>query len=88
MIEEFDYPNITDNECAIVQLVCAKYTQRAAYMCSIILAALVNRVGESKITIGIDGSVYRYHPNFHDLMVKFMTPLVNPGIEVSSDPHH
>ncbi|KAJ9597540.1 hypothetical protein L9F63_011598 [Diploptera punctata] len=79
--EEFDYPNATENECAIVQLVCEKYIQRAAHMCAIVLASLINRIGESKITVGVDGSVYRFHPQFHDLMVKFMTPLVNPGIE-------
>ncbi|KAJ9577849.1 hypothetical protein L9F63_025290 [Diploptera punctata] len=76
-----DYPNATENECAIVQLVCEKYIQRAAHMCAIVLASLINRIGESKITVGVDGSVYRFHPQFHDLMVKFMTPLVNPGIE-------
>lgn len=31
------------------------------------------------MTIAIDGSLYRFHPRFHNLMVLKIKELVNPG---------
>lgn len=30
--------------------------------------------------VGVDGSVYRYHPKYHDLMVQRIRQFVNPEI--------
>lgn len=46
------------------------------------LAMLLNKMNEKKVTIGVDGSVYRYHPHFHNLMMEKIRELVNPDIEV------
>ena len=34
------------------------------------------------VVVAVDGSLYRFHPHFHDLMVEKITDLVNPGIKV------
>ena len=34
------------------------------------------------VVVAVDGSLYRFHPHFHDLMVEKITYLVNPGIKV------
>jgi hexokinase len=35
--------------------------------------------------VAVDGSLYRFHPHFHDLMEEKIRQLVNPGIKVSFD---
>lgn len=32
------------------------------------------------LQVGVDGSVYRYHPKFHNLMMEKMKQYVTPGI--------
>lgn len=46
------------------------------------VATLLNKMGEPAVTVGIDGSVYRFHPQFHNLMMEKIGELVNPGIKV------
>ncbi|NXA43927.1 HXK4 Glucokinase, partial [Eudromia elegans] len=59
-------PSGTD--CDIVRMACESVSTRAAQMCSAGLAGVINRMRESrsqetlKITVGVDGSVYKLHP--------------------------
>lgn len=61
-------PSRTD--CEIVRRVCESVSTRAAQMCSAGLAGVINRMRESrsqdtlKITVGVDGSVYKLHPRW------------------------
>jgi hypothetical protein len=41
-------------------------------------------MNQSRVTVAIDGSVYKYHPHFHNLMMETISQLVNPGITVYS----
>lgn len=66
-----------------MRYICEVVSTRAAHMVASGLSTVINKMGEQKVTVGIDGSVYRFHPKFHDLLVKKMAKLVNPGIKVS-----
>ncbi len=46
------------------------------------LAVLVNRINESNVTIAVDGSLYRFHPNFKNNMENTMKLVVHPHIKV------
>ena len=46
------------------------------------LAVLINRINKPNITVGVDGSLYRYHPRFKRNMEKCMTTVVNKNIKV------
>lgn len=46
------------------------------------IACLLNKMNKPNVTIGVDGSMYRFHPHFHDLMTEKVGELVNPGITV------
>ncbi len=48
------------------------------------LAVLINRIGKSDITVGVDGSLYRYHPRFKRTMERCMETLVHKDIKVRS----
>ncbi|MBZ3885695.1 Glucokinase [Sciurus carolinensis] len=60
-------PSATD--CDIVRRACESVSTRAAHMCSAGLAGVINRMRESRsedvmrITVGVDGSVYKLHPS-------------------------
>ena len=60
--------NVSDQDCENVRYVCSVVSRRAAHLVSAGIAALLNKIGENNVTVGIDGSVYRFHPHFHDLM--------------------
>ncbi len=46
------------------------------------LAVLINRIGKSNVTVGVDGSLYRYHPRFKRNMERCMETLVHKNIKV------
>nr|XP_042715239.1 hexokinase-4 isoform X3 [Chrysemys picta bellii] len=79
-------PSLTD--CDIVRMVCESVSTRAAQMCSAGLAGVINRMRESrgeerlKITVGIDGSVYKLHPSFKDQFHATVRQLA-PGCDIT-----
>ncbi|NP_001079298.1 glucokinase (hexokinase 4) L homeolog [Xenopus laevis] len=62
----------TIGDCHAVRLACESVSTRAAIMCSAGLAGILNRMRQSRreellrITVGVDGSVYKLHPSFKD----------------------
>ncbi|KAI6058953.1 Glucokinase [Aix galericulata] len=79
-------PSGTD--CDIVRRVCESVSTRAAQMCSAGLAGVINRMRESrsqetlKITVGVDGSVYKLHPSFKDRFHATVRQLT-PGCDIT-----
>ncbi len=46
------------------------------------MAVLINRIGKANITVGVDGSLYRYHPRFKRNMERCMESLIAKDIKV------
>ncbi|XP_052772317.1 hexokinase type 2-like isoform X2 [Mya arenaria] len=80
VFEELEIPNHTEEDCRIVQHVCCLISTRAAYLASAGIACLLNKMGRPDVAVAVDGSLYRFHPHFHDLMMERIQQLVNPGI--------
>lgn len=74
-------PSLVD--CANVRYICECVSRRSAHLVSAGLAVLLNKMDEKSVTIGVDGSVYRFHPYFHKLMVEKTKQLTNSDIKVS-----
>ena len=83
MLEDLGYNDATDADCANVLYVCQCVSRRAAYLAAAGVSVLLNRIKEKHVTVAVDGSVYRFHPHFHNLMVEKISQLIVPGIEVS-----
>ncbi len=49
------------------------------------VAALLWRVNRKTVTIGVDGSLYKYHPKIRDRMEAIIQKLKPPGVSVSFD---
>jgi len=75
---KMDLIDVTDEECENVKLICSRVSTRAAYLVSAAVATILNKIKRPHTTVGVDGSVYRYHPHFHDLMEKKISELVHP----------
>lgn len=81
VLEELGLDHATDEDCRNVRYICECVSSRAAHLVSAGIAALINRMDEKSVTVGIDGSVYRFHPKFHDLMTAKIRELVRPDIK-------
>lgn len=82
ILEELGLNNATDADCANVRHVCECVSRRAAYLAGAGVALLLNRINEESVSVAVDGSVYRFHPHFHNLMVEQVSQLIKPGIKV------
>ncbi|XP_041979692.1 hexokinase type 2 isoform X2 [Aricia agestis] len=80
ILEELGLSHATEADMAGVRHVCECVSRRAAHLVSAGMATLLNKMAEPRVTIGIDGSVYRFHPHFHSLMCEKIAQLANPGI--------
>ncbi|XP_034178926.1 hexokinase A isoform X3 [Osmia lignaria lignaria] len=75
VLAELGARNVSDQDCENVRYVCSVVSRRAAHLASAGIATLLNKMGENNVTVGIDGSVYRFHPHFHDLMTEKISQL-------------
>ena len=46
------------------------------------VATVINRLNLPEVTVSVDGSLYRFHPHFHDLMKKKISQLIKPQHKV------
>ncbi|XP_056140844.1 hexokinase-2-like [Lampris incognitus] len=59
-------------DCQVVRLVCDTVSTRSASLCAAGLATIANQIrlncglDRRKTTVGVDGAVYKKHPNFRD----------------------
>ncbi|XP_034243747.1 hexokinase type 2 isoform X2 [Thrips palmi] len=81
VLGELGLSHATEQDCANVRYICECVSRRAAHLVSAGIAVLINKMKEPSLTVGVDGSVYRFHPHFHDLMVEKIKQLILPGIK-------
>ncbi|KAJ6220233.1 hypothetical protein RDWZM_006045 [Blomia tropicalis] len=77
-LDEINLQHATLEDYENLKLICNRISTRAAHLCSASLATVLNRLKRPHTTIGIDGSVYKYHPNFNVLMEQKVGELTNP----------
>lgn len=87
ILEELGLDHATEADCHNVRYVCECVSRRAAYLAGAGAAVLLNRISEDHITVAVDGSVYRFHPYFHSVMVEAITKVIQPGLKVSAPAH-
>lgn len=80
VLEELGLNNATEEDCEDVRFICECVSTRAAHLVSCGIATLINKMNEPFVTVGVDGSVYRFHPKFHNIMVSKIKSLIKPGI--------
>uniref|UniRef100_A0AC35UA23 Phosphotransferase n=1 Tax=Rhabditophanes sp. KR3021 TaxID=114890 RepID=A0AC35UA23_9BILA len=81
ILEDIGVDCPTAADCSNVAYVCQVVSTRAAYLSAIGIATLINRINKPIITVGVDGSVYRFHPTFPNLLDQKVAELINPGLD-------
>lgn len=77
-----DLPEANEQDYINLRYLCELVSTRAAYLVSAELATLIDRMNEPKTVIGVDGTLYKNHPHFHNiLMSKIKEILDNPSLE-------
>ncbi|KAK7109954.1 hexokinase-like isoform X2 [Littorina saxatilis] len=79
IFQELEIETVTDQDCRLVRHVCALVSRRAAFLSSAGVACILNKMKRPEVTVAVDGSLYRFHPHFHDLMME-KTRVLAPGI--------
>lgn len=69
----------SDEDSVTVRYICECISRRSAHLVATALATLILKMGDPDITIGVDGSVYRFHPNVHDLITEKIKELLPSG---------
>ncbi|KAH7728436.1 hexokinase [Aphelenchoides avenae] len=81
ILEEIGISNVTPTDCANVAYVCSLVSTRAAHLCAVGIATLLNRMKKPYVTVGVDGSVYRFHPTFPELLDQKVDQLIDGNLE-------
>jgi hexokinase len=69
-----------DQTCADVRHICKMVSTRAAQLAAAGVACLLNKMNDKSVVVAVDGSVYRFHPHFHNLMTETIQRLAHPEI--------
>jgi len=76
VLEELGLNHATEKDCHLVRKVCELVSKRAAHLTAAGIATLLKRINKPTVTVGIDGSVYRFHPHFKRWMVEKIKELI------------
>ena len=64
-----DTSTVTDEDFSNLRYVCEVVSRRASFMASAGIAALLKKMDYKDVVIAIDGSLFRYHPHFKNVML-------------------
>uniref|UniRef100_A0A915BVI4 Phosphotransferase n=2 Tax=Parascaris univalens TaxID=6257 RepID=A0A915BVI4_PARUN len=81
ILEDIGIERITIADCNIVAYVCSLVSTRAAHLCAAGIATILSRMQKPYVTVGIDGSVYRFHPTFARILDQKIDKLLEPNLE-------
>lgn len=80
-LEKIGVKNPTDGDCMNVRYASECISRRSAHLVAAGLSVILNKMNEKDVIIGVDGSVYRYHPFYHQLLTDKINELVNKDIK-------
>merc|ERR1712211_110722 len=63
-----DPENVCDDDCSALRYVCESVSRRASMMASAGITALLKKMDYKDVVIAIDGSLFRFHPHFKNVM--------------------
>lgn len=79
VMDKFRIRHCKDRDLAALRYICSVVTDRAAMVVSAGVAALINRMQQSQISIAVDGGIYRLHPAYAAALNKYTTQLTDPN---------
>ena len=71
----------TQFDCQLLRFICESISIRAALLAAAGVAALLNKMGRRTVTVGMDGSLYKFHLHFQTRMIAKIRHLVDKAIQ-------
>ncbi|XP_064209912.1 hexokinase-2 isoform X1 [Anguilla rostrata] len=94
ILQHLGLTSSTCEDSILVKEVCSVVSRRAAPLCGAGLAAVVDRIRQNRqlpelrVTVGVDGTLYKLHPHFSTIMletVRDLAPQCNVSLLQSED---
>jgi len=70
----------TATDCRVVRYIAECIGIRAATLAAAGVASLLNKMNRRRVTVGMDGSLYKFHPHFQGRMAAKIRHLVDPAV--------
>ncbi|CAJ0949606.1 unnamed protein product, partial [Mesorhabditis belari] len=72
---------VSQLDCIRVATICTLISTRAAHLIAAATATIIKRMGKPFVSIGVDGSVYRFHPTFSRLLDEKISELIDKNLK-------
>ena len=82
VLKELDMVNVSHEDCSTLRYVCECVSRRAGFMVAAGCTALLKKMNHKDVTIAVDGSVFRYHPHFANIMRSRIDQLMGTDFKV------
>ncbi|EYC45873.1 hypothetical protein Y032_0414g1029 [Ancylostoma ceylanicum] len=82
ILSQIGVRNVSNEDCLHVAYVCTAVSTRAAHLVGAAIAQVLNRMKRPyRVTVGVDGSVYRFHPFFKRLLDRKIGDLIDKEVK-------
>ncbi|OAF64034.1 hypothetical protein A3Q56_08263, partial [Intoshia linei] len=71
--------DISNEDVNIITKICDVICKRAAYLTGTGIATIINKIDCDEMTVGITGSLYRYHPFFKKYLIEGINLIKKPN---------
>ncbi|EJW73018.1 hypothetical protein WUBG_16074 [Wuchereria bancrofti] len=82
ILQQIGINKISDSDCLHVAYVCEVVSTRAAYLTAAGISCILTRMQKKFVTVGVDGSVYRFHPKFDKILDAKINDLLPKNLDV------
>ena len=83
VLDVFGLSEASDEDCSALRYLCECVSRRAGFMASAGITALLKKMDYHDVVVAIDGSLFRYHPHFPNIMRSRIAQLM--GVEYKFD---
>uniref|UniRef100_A0A0N5DBB7 Phosphotransferase n=1 Tax=Thelazia callipaeda TaxID=103827 RepID=A0A0N5DBB7_THECL len=81
ILEDIGIERVTTQDCSVVAYVCSVVSTRAAHLTAAAITCLLSRLQKPYVTVGIDGSLFRFHPYFAEILDQKINQLLPKNLE-------
>jgi len=82
-LAEIGLYDVSDEDCSALRHICELVSRRAGFMAAAGITALLKKMDYHDVVVAIDGSVFRHHPHFPNIMRSRIAQLM--GVEYKFD---
>lgn len=81
VLEELGIFEYSDEDCENIRYVCELVSRRSAELVGAGIACLLNRIQEDRAVVAVDGSVYKFHPHYRNIISATIEKLIDTGLD-------